>query len=77
MNDSAIYVGPIANALGGADISWIVGSLFAALLYYIGVRTWPALSGERTPPRPPPPSRCPSRPGCGSPLLRPTRSSGA
>jgi NCS1 family nucleobase:cation symporter-1 len=38
MNDSAIYVGPVATALGGADISWIVGFLFAGIAYYLGVR---------------------------------------
>jgi NCS1 family nucleobase:cation symporter-1 len=38
MNDSAVYVGPVANALGGADIAWIVGFLFAAIAYYLGAR---------------------------------------
>jgi NCS1 family nucleobase:cation symporter-1 len=38
MNDPSIYVGPVANALGGADIAWIVGFLFAGLLYYLGAR---------------------------------------
>jgi len=38
MNDPAVYVGPIANAMGGADIAWIVGFIFAAVLYYVGAR---------------------------------------
>jgi nucleobase:cation symporter-1, NCS1 family len=38
MNDPAIYVGPISTALGGADIAWIVGFLFAAIAYYVGAR---------------------------------------
>src|SRR5216683_6534987 len=32
------YVGPVANALGGADIAWIVGFVFAAVAYYAGAR---------------------------------------
>ena len=38
MNDPAIYVGSIANSLGGADLAWIVGFLFAAVAYYLGAR---------------------------------------
>jgi nucleobase:cation symporter-1, NCS1 family len=38
MNDPAVYVGPVANALGGADIAWIVGFVFAAVVYYAGAR---------------------------------------
>lgn len=38
MNDSAVYVGPVANALGGADIAWIVGFVFAGIVYYVGAR---------------------------------------
>jgi nucleobase:cation symporter-1, NCS1 family len=38
MNDPAVYVGPIANSLGGADIAWIVGFVFAAVVYYVGAR---------------------------------------
>jgi len=38
MNDAAVYVGPVANALGGADIAWIVGFVFAAVVYWIGAR---------------------------------------
>jgi len=28
----------VANALGGADIAWIVGFVFAAVVYYVGAR---------------------------------------
>jgi NCS1 family nucleobase:cation symporter-1 len=38
MNDPAVYVGPIANDLGGADIAWIVGFVFAAVVYYFAAR---------------------------------------
>jgi nucleobase:cation symporter-1, NCS1 family len=38
MNDTAVYVGPVANALGGADIAWIIGFVFAAGAYYAGAR---------------------------------------
>jgi nucleobase:cation symporter-1, NCS1 family len=38
MNDPAVYVGPVANSLGGADIAWIVGFVFAAIVYYVGAR---------------------------------------
>jgi NCS1 family nucleobase:cation symporter-1 len=38
MNDPAVYVGPIANSLGGADIAWIVGFVFAGVVYYVGAR---------------------------------------
>ena len=38
MNDPAVYVGPIANSLGGADLAWLVGFLFAAVAYYVGAR---------------------------------------
>jgi nucleobase:cation symporter-1, NCS1 family len=38
MNDPAVYVGPVANSLGGADIAWIVGFIFAAVAYYATAR---------------------------------------
>jgi NCS1 family nucleobase:cation symporter-1 len=38
MNDPAIYVGPVSSVLGGADIAWIVGFVFAAVAYYVGAR---------------------------------------
>jgi nucleobase:cation symporter-1, NCS1 family len=36
--NSSLYVGPIATDLGGADISWIVGFIVAAVLYYLAAR---------------------------------------
>jgi nucleobase:cation symporter-1, NCS1 family len=36
--DNAWIVGAAAKALGGADIAWIVGFVFAAVVYYIGAR---------------------------------------
>jgi nucleobase:cation symporter-1, NCS1 family len=33
--NTALYVGPISNALGGADIAWLVGLVFAAGVYYL------------------------------------------
>ena len=46
MNDPAVYVGSIANSLGGADLAWIVGFVFAAIVYYIGARTGIAVSAR-------------------------------
>jgi len=36
--NNAWIVGAAANALGGADIAWIVGFVFAAVVYYVGAR---------------------------------------
>ncbi|ATW24921.1 purine-cytosine permease family protein [Candidatus Formimonas warabiya] len=37
--NTAWYQGPFSKALGGADIAWIVGGIFSAVLYYfLGVR---------------------------------------
>lgn len=33
--NTAIYVGPISTALGGADIAWIVGLVFSGSVYYL------------------------------------------
>ncbi|GAE78060.1 cytosine/purine/uracil/thiamine/allantoin permease family protein [Cutibacterium acnes JCM 18918] len=30
----AFYVGPVAAAMGGADISWLVGLVVTALVYF-------------------------------------------
>ena len=58
--NNAYYVGPVANSLGGADIAWIVGFVFAAVVYWVGARFGlatptrgghakaKALSGDRT-----------------------------
>ncbi len=36
--DSSLYEGPIAKALGGGDIAWIVGFFLAGILYYASTR---------------------------------------
>jgi nucleobase:cation symporter-1, NCS1 family len=36
--DNAWIVGAVAKSLGGADIAWIVGFVFAAVVYYAGAR---------------------------------------
>ncbi|MDQ0189939.1 cytosine permease [Alicyclobacillus cycloheptanicus] len=33
--NTTFYVGPLSNAMGGADISWIVGLVVSAPLYYL------------------------------------------
>jgi NCS1 family nucleobase:cation symporter-1 len=33
--NTTLYEGPIAKAFGGADISWIIGLIFASGLYYV------------------------------------------
>ena len=35
---SDLYTGPIARALGGIDLSWIVGLLVVSPMYYFSVR---------------------------------------
>jgi NCS1 family nucleobase:cation symporter-1 len=35
---TAIYTGPLAAAMGGVDISWIVGLAVVAPLYYFAAR---------------------------------------
>jgi NCS1 family nucleobase:cation symporter-1 len=37
MNNTWFY-GPVAKDLGGADIAWIVGFLFASVVYYVGAK---------------------------------------
>jgi nucleobase:cation symporter-1, NCS1 family len=46
MNDPAVYVGPVANSFGGADIAWIVGFVLAGVVYYIGARAGIAVSAR-------------------------------
>jgi NCS1 family nucleobase:cation symporter-1 len=45
MNNEWI-VGSAATAMGGADIAWIVGFVFAAVVYYIGARAGIAVSAR-------------------------------
>ena len=43
------YVGSFAKAMGGADIAWLVGGLFACVLYYLlnlNIAKEAKLSGE-------------------------------
>ncbi|UKA49805.1 cytosine permease [Arthrobacter sp. FW305-123] len=37
---TAIYTGPLAAAMGGVDISWIVGLVVVAPLYYVAARAF-------------------------------------
>lgn len=36
--NSSVYEGPVAKALGGGDISWIIGVLIAGALYYFWMK---------------------------------------
>jgi NCS1 family nucleobase:cation symporter-1 len=45
--DTAFYTGPLVGALGGVDISWIVGLLVPGVLYYLLGRA----SQRRAPPQ--------------------------
>lgn len=36
--NTTLYVGPIANALNGVDLAWVVGLLVPALTYYWAMR---------------------------------------
>ena len=45
---TTFYTGPVVNSLGGADISWIIGIIVAAGLYYALMRPLlPALRAKR------------------------------
>ena len=44
--NNAYYVGSVANSLGGADIAWIVGFVFAGAVYYVGARAGIAVSAR-------------------------------
>jgi len=50
--NSSLYEGPIARGLGGADISWIIGFVLAAGLYYLAARRQPAAREPVTEPTP-------------------------
>ena len=32
---TVLYTGPVAKAMGGADVAWIVGGIFCSVLYYL------------------------------------------
>ena len=36
--NSSFFEGPVAKALGGGDIAWIIGFFLAAILYYISTQ---------------------------------------
>ena len=38
MNTDPFYVGPLCNALGGADISWVFGLIIPVFLYYLPMK---------------------------------------
>ena len=42
-----LYTGPITKALGGADISWIVGLLVPAVMYYVWASRDPRAPAEQ------------------------------
>ena len=44
--DNAWIVGAAAKALGGADIAWIVGFVFASVVYYVGARYFMSASAR-------------------------------
>jgi len=50
--NNAWIVGAAAKGLGGADIAWIVGFVFASVVYYVGARYFTpasARTGEKSP----------------------------
>ena len=44
--DQTLYVGPLAKAMGGADISWIIGIVVPAVVYYLICRRFPPKVAE-------------------------------
>jgi nucleobase:cation symporter-1, NCS1 family len=44
--NNAWIVGAAAKAFGGADIAWIVGFVFAGVVYYVGARAGIAVSAR-------------------------------
>ena len=49
---SALYTGPIAKALGGMDVSWIIGLLVTSPLYYWMAKRAQSRRGEAVVPAP-------------------------
>jgi NCS1 family nucleobase:cation symporter-1 len=43
--NQTFYVGPLVSALGGVDISWIVGFLVPFGLFYVVAKLWPDAAG--------------------------------
>lgn len=48
--DTEMFEGPIAKALGGADIPWLVGLAVICPLYYVLMKRFPQLTGYRAEP---------------------------
>jgi hypothetical protein len=44
--NNAWIVGAAAKSLGGADIAWIIGFVFAGVVYYVGARAGIAVSAR-------------------------------
>ena len=42
----ALYTGPVTEALGGADVSWIVGLLVPSVMYYVWASRDPRAPAE-------------------------------
>ncbi len=47
--NTEIYVGPIAKAMNGVDIAWIVGILISATLYYVLIKNAVPIINTNTP----------------------------
>ncbi len=47
--NSSFFEGPIAKALGGGDIAWIVGFLLAGAIYYFYATKWGRVANEAAP----------------------------
>ncbi|MBV8260617.1 MAG: cytosine permease, partial [Paraburkholderia sp.] len=44
---TSFYTGPFVDALGGTDISWILGLIVPGALYYVAMRLTPPFIPER------------------------------
>lgn len=44
---SSFYTGPFVDALGGTDISWILGLIVPGVVYYVTMRRAPQPHPER------------------------------
>ncbi len=41
------YTGPLVASLDDTDISWIIGLIVPAVLYYVAAKTWPGNVADR------------------------------
>lgn len=47
--NNSVFVGPVATALGGADLSWLVGPIVGAAMYVVAMkRFYPSAASTRT-----------------------------